>query len=227
MAYITPETQYSQPSETLVDRVKTIMDELDQQEIISVGVSVNYPVDTMIRQLFPEAKRAVLYEAPLLILPKAEKQYDSTAATYNAVLDAAAISLPDDCIRVSDIICTGAGTQAVGAWAKPATELVSLQAQKAVRQAYKYARATAKNPGAAVVDGTIVYAFPYPKTIESDVAVYGTVKLHYVSNGTKYSDLGEKATDALCWNCAMRVYTAMGMPEMAAKCAEIYANTIK
>ena len=218
---------YTPLTETqLRDRVKTIMDELDQNQVVSVGITDNYPVSTMIEKLLPEAKIAVLYEAPMMILPKTSKNCDAiTASTYNAVLDAAEISLPTDCIRVADIICTGANN--TGAWAKPVTELVTLQSQKAVRQAYKYARATSKNPGAAIVDGTLVYAFPCPRVVVDNNTTYGSFKLNYISSDTLYTAFGEKAQDAMCWNCAMRVYTAMGMTDMAAKCAEIYANIIK
>lgn len=236
MGYITPGTYTPLTEAQLKERVKNIMDELDQETITSVGVDVNYPVTTLIAELLPESRIEVLYNAPLMILPKVEKNYphDSTVgdnvATEVPELDAASFRLPSDAIRLADVYCNGAvvGGTEYGAWVKPVTEFTALTSQKSARQAYRFARATVKNPGVSLVEGMTMYAYPYPVYKPATGApTYGTVVLHYLSSGTDYEDLGEKAQEALCWDCASRVFSAMGMADNAAICKKQYEEIIK
>lgn len=56
---------------------------------------------------------------------------------------------------------------------------------------------------------------------------YGDFTVYYVSSYTGYADLGDKAIEALCWDCAAKVFAAMGMTENYNRCSELYQAALK
>lgn len=197
--------------EDLVDMVKTRMDEIDHNALISVGTIDNYPITEMIETILNESKTDVLSSAPLSILPKVKKLYAGQQIIENQSTKCARIQVPDDALRIASIECSG--------WNRPVTKLKAADSVDMFRQGYKYIRATKNTPSAVVVDGTEFVMFPYNSG--------NTVTIIYISSQTRYDALEYKAINAVCWNCAMKVFAAMGMSENYSRCSEIYQSMLK
>lgn len=231
MGYITPTAQTLSPvtEEALVDRVKIRMDEIDHSSssVVDVGVIDNKPVTEMIQLLLNESLLELLSSAPLPLIPKVKKTYTVGSLT-NPIepqddIEAGAFELPEDMLRLVAVKCPY--------WVKAVTAMSLPNSQVMARQHFQYARAKKNTPAAVITDGTEVIVFPLHKTIEvvedEETEVYDSVVLTYISSLTEYDDLGEKMLDAICWNCASKVFSAMGMIDSATKCTENYNSLIK
>ena len=61
----------------------------------------------------------------------------------------------------------------------------------------------------------------------TDTPEYGDFTVYYVSSTASYADLSEKAIEAVCWDCAAKVFAAMGMTENYNRCMELYQAALK
>lgn len=230
----------------LVDKVKIRMDEIDHNAVITVGTVDNYPITTMITNILNECKTDVLMNAPMALLPKAKIIATNTGTdvvvTERPEIDAAEIEMPDDTLRIAAFHNEF--------WRKPVTKIHPADSLVLSRQNYQYTRATAKTPAVVLVDGTTYLAFPYsPHIIETEAVSdddsgddsssdsgdtpaepeygYGDFTIYYVSSCARYEDLSDKAIEALCWDCAAKVFAAMGMTENFNRCNELYQAALK
>jgi len=208
---VTPETVEPIDVPTLVDMVKTRMDEIDHASIsIDVGVVDNRPLESIIESLLNECKLEVLTNAPISQLPKVKYSFASNKHSALSGYDTAAIEVPDDALRVLSIRNSD--------WKRTLTTFVETTSSKYARQAYEFVKATNSNPAAAMIDGTSVEIFPYKSP--------ATTEMIYVSSDTSYAQLNRRMIDALCWLCAVKTFTVMGLPEIAQRCAEFYKMII-
>lgn len=219
----------------LVDKVKIRMDEIDHNAVITVGTVDNYPITTMITNILNECKTDVLMNAPMALLPKARITATNSGTdiivTERPEIDAAEIEMPDDTLRIAAFHNEF--------WRKPVTKIHPADSLVLSRQNYQYTRATAKTPAVVLVDGTTYLAFPYslheiesesePGSGESEEPEYGygDFTIYYVSSCARYEDLSDKAIEALCWDCAAKVFAAMGMTENFNRCNELYQAALK
>lgn len=242
MGYITTDgamPSYTAPGYTeaqLIDKVKIRMDEIDHNALVNVGTVDNYPITTMVSNILNECREDVLMHAPMSLLPKAKVRLsdvgnDGNGARVTRVpeIQAAEIVMPDDTLRIAAFHNEF--------WRKPVTTVQPADSAVLSRQNYEFTRATAKTPAVVLVDGTTYLAFPYlygtrpaDPDQEDEQPVeegYGYFTVYYVSSAAGYEDLSEKAVEAVCWDCAAKVFAAMGMTENYNRCMELYQAALK
>lgn len=233
----------------LLDRVKARMDEVDHaaSSVVDVGVIDNRPITSLIEKLLDESRIDVLYNAPLNSVPVSEKAYSGKATAvykkdgdgndtdvfdhaeydfkYDSSNSGAQFETPDDCLRIVSIKSES--------WEKSVTTISDIDGKKMVRQHYPALRARNSNPFVVAIDGRRLVAFPSSKKTANTIKLNGSnydgyddIVLHYVSSLSDYSLLSERSLNALCWDCASKVFIAMGMIESAAKCYEQYKSLI-
>lgn len=205
------QTPVTYSEDQLIEMVKLRMDEVDSSSgmRINVGVVNNKPITGMVDGLLNESRLDVLKNAASMLVPKGKlsvSSSDLSLADGHAIL-----SVPDDFIRLISVKCTS--------WRRTVTAFHDTLSKEYSRQQYEYARSTNKNPVVIVFDGNTYGLFPFAENDSAEVI--------YVSSSTGYDSFSEQMISAICWACASKIFSILGMPDNAVKASEIYASIIK
>lgn len=204
-----PKITYTE--DQLIEMVKLRMDELDPEisMLADVGIKNNKPVTGSVDALLNESRLDVLKNADISLIPKVKA---TIAQSSLSVQDGHAVmTAPEDMLRVVSVGCSS--------WKRTVTKFYGTDSKEYSRQQYEYARSTVKNPVVIFFDGSTYGLFPYTSG--------DTVELVYVSSLTGFDSLSEQMINALCWDCAAKVLSTLGMADYASRAMEIYGSIIK
>ena len=187
----------------LVNRVKTLIDEISSSDslIVDVGVEDNNPLDRMIESLLDESAHELLMKAPFYRLDITSYDADPVADEYDKTTGY--ISLPDDFLRLVYFRMSD--------WLRPVTELAMKGDAVSVRQYNKHIRGGVARPVGVLsktAEGMIVEYYS-TNAKEHQVADFQYVKRVCAEQ------IPSQLTDAMCWICAGRTLAVMGRADMA------------
>lgn len=197
--------------EQLISMVKLRLDELDPGicPIVDVGISNNKPITESIDALLHESRLDVLKNADISLIPKVKLTLSGTAVS--PADGCAEITVPDDLLRMVSVKCSS--------WKRTVTAFYDTRSLEYRRQQYEYSKSTSRNPAVIYFDGSTYGLFPY---VSGD-----TAEIIYVSSVTGFDNLSERMINALCWDCAAKVLSVLGMADYASRAMEIYSSIIK
>lgn len=194
----------------LIEMVKLRMDEIDNsaRQIVDVGIRNNKPITSMIDGLLNESRIDVLRQGNQSLIPKVRKVIQ--AQELEDKQGHALLVVPNDLLRMISIKCDS--------WKRIATTVYDTTTREYKRQMYDYAKSNVKNPVVIYFDGNTFGLYPY--------AAGENAEIIYVSSLTVYDDFTEQMINAICWDCASKVFAILGMGECASKATEIYKTII-
>lgn len=194
----------------LIDMVKLRMDEIDNsaRQLVDVGIRNNKPITSMIDGLLNESRLDVLKHANQSFVPKVKYTVPSTEMEDRQ--GHALLVAPADLLRIISVKCDS--------WKRVATTVYDTTSREYRRQMYDYAKSNVKNPVVIYFDGNTFGLYPYSSGEAAE--------LIYVSSYAVYDDFSEHMINAICWDCASKVFSILGMTDCASKAVEIYKTII-
>lgn len=190
MAYLeeapsVPATSVDYSENNLIDMVRLRMDEIYPDLLEDVGIEQNKPITSLIGGLLDECRVDVLCDAQQRKLPMVKEDYTSR----DGVLE-----LDKSILRLASI--------KVGSWNRVVTEVSDTSSRAYKKLSYGYIKPTSNKPVAIRLDGTSIIVSPYSPN--------ENITLTYIDRNTGLEHFDEQMINALCWDCASKVFSILG-----------------